>query len=193
MIDIPVYILAGGRSSRFGTDKASARLAEGTLLEAAARPFRDAGARLTAVAEVPDKYEALGFRTLGDRTPEQGPLGGLITALQDLPSDGWLLLTACDFVGARAAWVDRLANHRAPGVRAVAFRAARWEPLFALYRRGILEEAEALLSAGERALWRLLEGVGAVAASLPPDWAEARSIDTPAALAEYRRRANHAS
>jgi len=193
MLDIPVYILAGGRSSRFGTDKARARLGDETLLEAAARPFRQAGARLTAVAEVPDKYQELGFRTLGDRTPEQGPLGGLITALHDLSGDEWLMLTACDFVGARVAWVDRLADRRAPGARAVAFRPGRWEPLFALYHRGLLEEAAAMLSAGERALWRLLERVGAVAAPIPPDWERARSIDTPAALAEYRGRANHAS
>lgn len=187
---LPIYFLAGGRSSRFGADKARARLGESTLLEAAARPF--SGAPLTVVADLPDKYQDLGFRTVADFEPGRGPLGGLLRALADRASPGWILLTACDFVGARTAWVERLAAARTQAARAVAFRAAHWEPLFALYHTGLIPEAEAAINRGESALWRLLDAAAATAVRLPDDWHVACSVDTPEALAAYERRASEA-
>jgi molybdopterin-guanine dinucleotide biosynthesis protein A len=185
---IPVYLLAGGRSSRFGTDKARARLGAGTLLEAAAAPF--SGRPLTVVADVPDKYQDLGFRTLGDREPGLGPVGGLIRAFADRAEPGWILLGACDFVGVRPEWVARLAEARTDAARAVAFRGRRWEPMFALYHTALLPAAEAALARGESALWRLLDRADALAVTPPEDWTTACSIDTPEALAAFERRSS---
>lgn len=185
---LPVYLLAGGRSSRFGADKARARVGDQTLLEAAAAPFP--GAPLTVVADVPDKYQDLGFRTVADFEPDRGPLGGLIRALADRAEPGWILLTACDFVGARPAWPELLTAARTEATRAVAFRGTRWEPVFALYHTALIPEAEAALARGESALWRLLDRAAAVAVALPEDWSAACSVDTREALAAFERRAS---
>jgi molybdopterin-guanine dinucleotide biosynthesis protein A len=188
MTEIPVYVLAGGRSSRFGRDKARVPFHGRPLLQVAVEPFAGRPAPLTVVADVPDKYEDLGLRTLGDREPGRGPLGGLLTALADREAGGaggWLLLTAGDFVGARPAWIDDLAGARRPGSRAVAFRGSWWEPLFALYHTALRDEAAAMLEAGESALWRLLDRVRAIPVALPADWNEARSLDTARALIDH--------
>jgi molybdopterin-guanine dinucleotide biosynthesis protein A len=190
MIEIPIYVLAGGRSSRFGRDKARAPLHGRPLLQVAVEPFAGRPGPLTVVADVPDKYKDLGLRTLGDLEPDRGPLGGLLTALADRArggAEGWLLLTACDFVGTRPAWIDLLAEARRPGARAVAFRGERWEPLFALYHTALREEAAAELEAGRVALWRLLDRVHAISVGLPADWSAARSLDTPRAVAEHEK------
>jgi len=188
---LPVYILSGGRSSRFGTDKARALLESEPLLRWVVKPLQARAAHLTVVAEVPDKYEDLGFRTLGDRVRDLGPLGGLITALHDLDSlkeTGWLFLCSCDFVGARSQWVDELLSHRRPGADAVVFRGERWEPLFALYHTSILESVAAALACGQRAVRCVLESARTVEVPLPGDWGVASSVNTHEALDECSKK-----
>lgn len=88
-------VLAGGRSSRFGSDKALATLADGrTLLE-------------HAVASIAPHVEAMvicgraveGVTALADRpAADMGPLGGLNAALFYAASQGFdaVLTTGCD-------------------------------------------------------------------------------------------------
>ncbi len=192
MVSLPIYILSGGRCSRFGTDKARALVHGEPLVVQAARPFASVASTITVVAAIPDKYGDLGFRTLGDRVPDQGPLGGLETALLDQETEGWLLMTSCDFLGARAAWVKTLHAHCRPGAHAVAFKGTHWEPMFALYHTSSLPHVQGLLQADEHRAWKLLDTVDTVAVMIPDDWHHAASINTPEALAEFEARDNDA-
>lgn len=87
-------VLAGGRSSRFGGDKAEALLGGRTLLDhaiAALTPHSDAVA--VCGRDVP------GTLSLGDRPgPGLGPLGGLNAALHHAAAEGFfgVLSTGCD-------------------------------------------------------------------------------------------------
>lgn len=88
-------ILAGGRSSRFGSDKALARLPDGrTLID-------------HAIASLSPHVEAIvicgrshdGMESLADRpAPDMGPLGGLNAALHHAQEQGFeaILTTGCD-------------------------------------------------------------------------------------------------
>lgn len=88
-------VLAGGRSSRFGSDKAAALLPDGrTLLD-------------HAVAAITPHVEAVvvcgrdieGMTCLADRpAPDMGPLGGLSAALHHAVEEGFdaVLTTGCD-------------------------------------------------------------------------------------------------
>lgn len=203
MRTIPVYILAGGESTRFGSDKARARLGGEPLLARAAEPLRERAESFTVVADRADRYADLGFRTIADlgRAPGEaggGPLAGIASALDDLArrlrddaSVGeWAFVTACDFVGADPRWVDALIAGRPadpPTHRAVAFRGERWEPLFALYHVSFPEiladgpSADDLRTQG--AVKLALDRADAAALPLPEDWSKARSIDTPERLA----------
>ncbi|MEH3035869.1 MAG: molybdenum cofactor guanylyltransferase [Sphingomonas adhaesiva] len=87
-------VLAGGRATRFGSDKALARWGDATLLDHALgslRPHADAlivVGRLTApVATTPDLP-----------APDLGPLGGIAGALDHAAATGFdaVLTTACD-------------------------------------------------------------------------------------------------
>ncbi len=182
---VPVYLLAGGRSSRFGEDKARALLDGEPLLLRLARLLAPVASALTVVAEREGKHADLGLRTLADRRPGLGPLAGLETALLDR-GDGWLLLTSCDWVTLEPAWVSRLLAARSPGAHAVAFRGEVWQPLLALYHTGLAPQVTVRLEAGQLPLWRLLEGCGATAVPLPEDWDRALQANTPAELAALR-------
>jgi len=100
-------VLAGGRSSRFGSDKALALLADGrTLLEhaaAAIAPHVEAVVICGRTAE--------GMTGLADRpAPDMGPLGGLNAALHHAVAQGYdaVLTTGCDMPLYPAALAEAL-------------------------------------------------------------------------------------
>ena len=88
-------VLAGGRSSRFGSDKALARMADGlTLLDHAI-----AGLAVHVEAMVICGRTRAGFTGVADRpAPDMGPLGGLNAALHYAADHGFIgvLTTGCD-------------------------------------------------------------------------------------------------
>lgn len=100
-------VLAGGRSSRFGSDKAAALLPDGrTLLD-------------HAVAAITPHVEAVvvcgrdveGMTCLADRpAPDMGPLGGLSAALHHAVEEGFdaVLTTGCDMPVYPAALAEAL-------------------------------------------------------------------------------------
>lgn len=175
----PAYILAGGRSSRFGSDKARALLHGEPLLLRQARLLTTLGHRVTIVGRWAGQYQDLGLATIGDSEPDLGPRVGLQTALRHR-GEGWLLLSSCDLVVLRDGWLVRLlALAGTPPPPAIAYRDERWQPFPGLYHTSLLSRPELFEHGG---LCQLLDRVGAVAAPLPPDWTAQRQANTPAEL-----------
>ncbi len=182
---LPAYILAGGGSTRFGADKARAVVDGVPQLRRLAALLEPTAAEVTVVADRPDKYADLGLRTIADRWPGRGPMGGLHAAVVDRPEAGWFLAVACDTVVFRPEWMHGLlARCDRPGATAVAFRPQRWEPLLAVYHTAVRPELEDRLRRGDRAMQRLLDAVG-TATPLPPDWPPLLQINTPEAYARF--------
>ncbi|HEY9840887.1 MAG TPA: NTP transferase domain-containing protein, partial [Candidatus Obscuribacterales bacterium] len=63
---LPVYLLAGGRNSRFGSDKARALLGGSPLILQVARLLHPYAADLKVVATTAGAYADLGLETLAD-------------------------------------------------------------------------------------------------------------------------------
>lgn len=187
MDGLPVYILAGGKSKRFGRDKARARVKGQALVVHAASSLASIAASLAVVGATADAYADLGLRTIGDRYPGLGPLAGLEAALGDLAEEGWLCLSSCDLMGVEPRWVESLCARREDGARAVAFRGDAWEPFPALYHTGLRAEIGRRIEAGQLALWRLLERECTAPLPLPSDWARAIQVNTPGGLRRYRK------
>jgi molybdopterin-guanine dinucleotide biosynthesis protein A len=182
---VPLYLLAGGRSSRFGSDKARADAGGVPMIVRVACALSPVSSRTRVVADVAGKYDDLGLATIADAVPGCGPLGGLRTALDDLAGEPWLLVAPCDAPGLDARWVARLLARREPRVRAIAFRGVRWEPLPAVVHASARTEIDAALARGDGALHRWLEAVGAAAVPVPEGWPAAASCNTPDALARF--------
>lgn len=89
-------VLAGGRSSRFGSDKALARMADGgTLLDHAIAGL----AVHVDTMIICGRNDCAGFAGVADRpAPDMGPLGGLNAALHHAARHGFtgVLTTGCD-------------------------------------------------------------------------------------------------
>lgn len=152
------------------------------LIQRIARQLSPAVVSITVIGRMPDCYSDLGLRSIADRRADCGPLGGLDAALADRGS-GWLLLLSCDFVHFHNHWVELLQTQAVDPHAVVAFRNKHWEPLFALYHTSLADQVAQQLSAGEFAMWRLLEAANTCALPQPADWPALAHVNTPRELA----------
>jgi molybdopterin-guanine dinucleotide biosynthesis protein A len=189
---ISVYILAGGASSRFGSDKARAKVEGKPLI---LRIVEQLGASIlsrspiVAVAARAGTYEDLGVRTIPDLRPGLGPLGGLHATLYDAQTD-WVLLVSCDLVILKPQWIACLvsADRHDGSHRAIAFRHRMWEPMPALYAKSVLPLVESHLDTGKFAMQQLLDAAPALALPLPLDWPATAHVNTVEELERAIRR-----
>jgi molybdopterin-guanine dinucleotide biosynthesis protein A len=153
------FILAGGASSRMGTDKSRLLLSGRTFVEQIARELLQVAESVTLVGRQSDKDE-LKLPSTYDLHEHWGALGGLHAALSACHSE-WAAVVACDLPFITAALFSRLAS-LAEGFDAVApiQKDGIPQPLCALYRvASCLSRAEILIQSGERKPIALLQSV----------------------------------
>lgn len=90
-------ILAGGHSSRFGSNKALFAPDGETLIRKAAGLLRSVAREVLVSASQTNAgdYDFLGLEIVVDQHPDSGPMGGLETLLQRCTTP-WLLVLTCD-------------------------------------------------------------------------------------------------
>jgi molybdopterin-guanine dinucleotide biosynthesis protein A len=165
-MELVAYILAGGRSTRFGSDKARAMLHGEPLLVRLAGSLGRAGLPVLAVGQRDGQYRDLGIETIGDIEPGLGPVGGLRTALEHR-RDGWCLVCSCDLTQWRDEWLSALQSRVSASDKALAaaFRSERWDPFPGLYHTWLLETHQDWRGGS---MQRVLNGCNAAAVPYPP-------------------------
>ena len=150
-------LLAGGRSSRLGRDKAFLDWRGQPLYVTQLRKLASLGPErlwLSTRPEQPFPEVLEGVGRVVDIVPDLGPLGGLQSVLAASEAD-FLLVLAVDLPRMESDFLARLV---ANGAGAVPRTERGWEPLAALYPRaeflGLVEE---FLGAGKRRLQDLLD------------------------------------
>jgi molybdopterin-guanine dinucleotide biosynthesis protein A len=169
--DVVLYVLAGGRSRRFGSDKARVIMDGVPLLKRVVEGFAPCVADSVVVAATGGAYDDLGLMTIADLVPGLGPVGGLATALQHrlrTHGPGWVLLSPCDLLEPAPSLIRPLQQTAAQrNTLAAAYRGDVWQPLPAMYHTGSFEAAQRVLDSGPAALWRVLDRVRATAVPMP--------------------------
>lgn len=94
------FILAGGRSRRFGRDKALALWRDRPLLAWALGALEQVGLSATVVASEVEQYRSLTSRFLTSERPGRGPVEGVRVVLEACRSP-WALVLSVDM-----PWVD---------------------------------------------------------------------------------------
>jgi molybdopterin-guanine dinucleotide biosynthesis protein A len=147
------YVQAGGGSTRFGRDKALVELDGKTLLARTTELLAAVCSEVKIVAEE-GKYTHAPARVLADRWPGQGPLGGILTALQASSQQGssWNLIVSCDMPFLTREWLEFLCERagRSSVQVVVAESASGLEPLCACWNRASIPIVQAAFDAGIR-------------------------------------------
>jgi molybdenum cofactor guanylyltransferase len=162
-------VLAGGKSSRFGSDKAMALAGGRRLLDRAVEGLREQcdGVVIVGRGEVPDWPE-----------PGRGPLGGLAGALLHAWQHGFDAVLSCAVDS-----LDLPADLRARLQPAPAFVVS--QPVIGLWPARKFEDARAILTSSEKAsMHGFAERIGARAVKLKR---EPANINTPADLARLEQ------
>ena len=135
----PLYglVLAGGRSSRMGQDKAALQAGGRAQLERAMELLAPRVARSFISVRSDQRSDPLRgrFEQIADTRENLGPIAGILAAQERFPDCAWLVL-ACDLPLLDGATLDFLLRGRAPARLATAFRSSHDglpEPLCAVY------------------------------------------------------------
>lgn len=159
-MNFSAVILAGGKSSRMGCDKAALEIDGQTLLARQITLVRELGTTEVFISGRSEAdYSAFGCRVLVDQVSGSGPLGGVERALIEMTSP-LLLVLAVDLPEMSADLLRRLAAGATDAFGAIPKLAGGIEPLAAFYPKAalglmanLLEPTQPLtpaLSQGER-------------------------------------------
>ena len=157
------YVLAGGRSSRMGTDKAELLIGGLTMLERAVATMAAATSDVVVVGgrqRLPS-----GTRGISDRVTSCGPLGGMVAALEDLERSGrgWAVFLPVDMPLVPGGLLAELAEGwmRPPQARVCfAVVSGQAQPLVSAIHAAALPWLRRALDGGDLKLRPVLERTG---------------------------------
>lgn len=152
-------LLAGGTSSRFGSDKALAQVQGETLLGRAEDCLREVCDGPVVVASGDGQARpGVGDRQVADRVPDAGPLSALAAGLADLHGEvERVAVLAVDHVAPSADLLHLLDDQPGQWACALAEVGGRLQPLHAVWSTAVADEMAAAVDAGERGVLRWLD------------------------------------
>ena len=134
---ITAVILAGGKSSRFGSNKALAKFKGVPLIERVAEILGTIFSKLIIITNSPIEYSYLNIPLYQDLIEGLGPIGGIYTGLDAIDND-WAFFCACDMPFINEGLVRRIIEVK-NGYDAVVPKVDwKMEPLHALYSKRCL-------------------------------------------------------
>jgi molybdenum cofactor guanylyltransferase len=182
-------VLTGGGSRRLGgRDKALVEVAGTPMVTRVATALRAVGAApVLAVGGNRPALVGLGLLWVPDRWPGEGPLGGLVSALESLDTEEhrWALVCSCDLPNLDAATLDGLLDARGgvgvtDVVDVVAARTdGHLQPLVAAYRVASRVPLARAFAGGTRSLTAALAGLRVRTVTVPDGSAALTDLDTP--------------
>jgi FdhD protein len=189
LADVAGVILAGGESSRMGSNKALLELNGTRMVEVTYRRMAELFDELLLVTNTPELYDFIPCRKVADIHAGMGPLGGIHAALSNCAAPR-AFVAACDMPELSPRLIGELCSLAGEMDAVVAETPGGREPLHAVYAKSGLPIMEAMLQGGERSVLTFLDR--AAVRLLPPEWtsrldpgfASFRNINTPE---EYRQ------
>lgn len=159
-------VLTGGRSRRMGQDKALLAFGGRPLARRVADVLSAAGADpVVAVGGDAAALRGAGLHVVPDRHPGDGPVGGILTALEAVPDALVVMVVACDLPDVAPLGIRRVvaALDARPEVEAaVPIAGGRLQPLHAAWRPSAAAALREVFEAGERSVTRAIGAVRAV-------------------------------
>ncbi|MGB7414174.1 MAG: molybdenum cofactor guanylyltransferase [Thermosynechococcaceae cyanobacterium] len=156
---VSALVLAGGHSSRMGTDKALLSWQGIPLLQRVCKVSAQCCPAVAVLTPWPQRYLALvdpSVQLIEEVAPHQGPLVALLQGFE-LISSPWVLLLACDLPCLEAqvlqAWIGQLPSE---GLAQVPSQNGHWEPLCGFYHQHCRPQLQTFVDQGGRSFQQWL-------------------------------------
>ncbi|NTW62781.1 MAG: NTP transferase domain-containing protein, partial [Chlorobiaceae bacterium] len=154
-------VLAGGQSSRMGSDKALISYHRENQLVRTAQLMEKSCSKvfISCRTEQKEHYLQYGYPLITDRYLNIGPLGGLLSAQMEHPCTAWMTV-ACDLPFLDEQVFHQLTLHRNPFRYATAFTdplSNNLEPLCSCYEPKSKERLFSLHAEGNNSLYSFLQ------------------------------------
>ncbi|WP_164545415.1 molybdenum cofactor guanylyltransferase [Paenibacillus albus] len=198
--DIHGVILAGGQSSRMGTDKALLPVGDKVLLRIIAEQMLSAGISGKIIISAGDGQREEGYRHALSRVQgtfefvcdtyvDCGPLAGLHAALSIIPAQAYGFVMACDMPVLSESLLTRMitsASAVEDGRRPAVVRTTVNQPFHALYNAVVVPQLQQLLEQRDLRVMSFLKELDALQLEPTPAEAEAFiNLNTPELYAQY--------
>jgi len=148
------YILAGGKSRRFGQNKALFVVEGQTIIERVIAAIPPAQ-QIFLVTNSPAEYAHLELPMLPDHYPGCGPLAGIHAGLVHSPQE-WNFFLACDFPRLHTSTINEILVGPREAQVVLSETAEGWQPLCALWSKSTLPTIAAALQSDERSVHAVL-------------------------------------
>jgi len=144
MISATGFVLAGGFSRRFGTNKALFLLRQRPLIQYSLDTLSACFSHVSVISKDVEPYSQFGVPVLRDESDLQTPLAGILTGLRNTHTE-WNFFLACDMPMMSQKIIRRLYRRaKQPGQKqkvevVLPVAGGKWQPLAAFYRKNLLE------------------------------------------------------
>jgi len=142
--DITAIILAGGKSSRMGSDKALLQIGGRTVIEGVVGLLQSLFPEILLSVNSPLAYEFLHLPLVQDVYRSAGPLAGIHAALRESANEKNLIIS-CDLPLMSREMIDVVASRPTDKALLIVRAAGYLQPFPGLYRRSLLPLLEDLL------------------------------------------------
>lgn len=164
--DITGIVLAGGKSSRMGTDKALLNVRGKTFIQHVAETLQKVCSAVSISANAGEPYKFLGLPIMKDIFQDCGPLAGIHSALIHAKTDAVFVLS-CDMPFIDEATIRLVIGHAGEGDVVVAQDSSRIHPLCGYYHKRCLEPLTMSLKNGLYSVNAFVEQMNHKSVSLP--------------------------
>jgi len=182
-LEATAIILAGGKSSRMGRDKSLLATNDLPLIGKIASQLKDHFPEIIIGANDMEKYRFLHLPVIPDLEEGKGPLMGIYSTL--LRSQHEInFVVACDIPDLDIQYVQELIRQAQDHQIVIpTWSDGKLEPLFAVYRKSVLNEIRNILDTGQRKIRLLFESVDVKYLPLPDEGKWYRNLNT---MDDYR-------
>jgi len=156
--DISGVILVGGKSSRYGANKALAEVEGVPLIEHVIRVLNGLFDHIILITNTPREYAHLQLPMYQDLIKGLGPLGGIYTALKCIPTEAGFFV-ACDMPHLNPALISHMAGIANDHDAVVPRVGWKLEALHAIYRQTCLPAVEGLIGNHQYQIIRFFDAV----------------------------------
>jgi molybdopterin-guanine dinucleotide biosynthesis protein A len=157
-MEVTGIILAGGKSSRMGTDKGLQQLCGKPLIYYSIKVLSEICSTII-ISTSSDAYRSFGFKTVADEIPGIGPMGGICSALKQSKTEKNLVLS-CDLPFVSGELLSYIIENSEGFQVAVPWQGNQhYEPLCGFYNLSILDQINTFIQNSNYKLPDLFEKI----------------------------------